>query len=204
MLCEVYSMNGMPQPRLTAQEYLALERKAQFKSEYFNGEVWAMAGVSREHSLIVGNVGREIGNQFKGRRCEVHTSDLRVQVSETGLYTYPDLVAVCGEPEFEDEELDTLLNPTVVIEVLSESTEAYDRGAKFAHYRQLATLQEYVLIAQDRCLVEHYMRQEDGSWVLRAYDDPQAVLELLAIGCVLPLAEIYGRVEFPPSLERVP
>lgn len=189
-------MSGLPQPRLTPEEYLAQERKAEFKSEYFNGEVWPLAGGSREHSLIVGNVAARLHHQFEGRRCEVHTSDLRVRVSETGLYTYPDVIAVCGEPEFEDDEQDTLLNPTVLFEVLSDSTEAYDRGAKFGHYRALGSLREYVLISQHKWLVEHFLRQPDDSWNLRAHNHPEDLVELPAIRCTLPLARLYDRVEF--------
>ncbi len=125
-------------PKFTAAQYLALERKADFKSEYYNGYIVAMAGASREHSLIVSNVSRQIGNQLEDRPCEVHITDMRVRVSPTGLYTYPDVLAVCGEAEFEDDELDTLLNPTMIVEVLSPTTESYDRGDKFMQYRELA------------------------------------------------------------------
>ena len=121
--------------RFTAQEYLALERKSETRNEYYNGEIFAMAGASREHNLIVGNLLRDIGNQLEDRPCESYPSDMRVSIEATGLYTYPDVAVVCGEPRFQDREVDTLLNPTVIIEVLSPSTEAYDRGVKFRHYR---------------------------------------------------------------------
>src|SRR5437870_1310644 len=136
------------QQRFSPEEYLALEREAEYKSEYVDGFIIAMSGTSRRHSLIAGNVFAAIHAAIRGRPCEVHTSDLRVKVTATGLYTYPDVVALCGEPRFEDEVLDTLLNPDVIVEVLSESTEAYDRGKKAARYRRLESLQEYVLIAQ--------------------------------------------------------
>lgn len=159
-------MSSLPKARFTPQQYLALERAAETKSEFFNGEIFAMAGASREHNLIATNVVRELSAQLKGRPCETYPGDMRVKVSETGLYTYPDVVVVCGEPRFEDEHGDTLLNPTLVVEVLSPSTEAYDRGEKSSHYRRLASLAEYVLIAQDRCHVERYARRPDGLWLL--------------------------------------
>jgi Uma2 family endonuclease len=192
-------MSAVPLPKLTPAEYLAMERSAERKSEYFAGEVFAMAGASREHNLVVGNIVRLLGQQLRGRRCEVYPSDMRVKVSATGLYTYPDVVAIYGEPEFEDDELDTLLSPTLVVEVLSQSTEAYDRGAKSAHYRRLESLEEYVLVAQSLCRVEHYLRQPDGAWTLREHGDLQAILSLPAVRCELPLAEVYDKVEFPPT-----
>ena len=154
---------------------------AHTKSEYYAGEMFAMSGTSRTHSLIVGNVARSIGNQFEGRPCEVHTQDLRVKVSETGLYTYPDIVALCGKAELEDEHHDTLLNPMLVIEVLSNSTEAYDRGAKFQHYTKLESVQEYVLISQDRMLVERMRRQDENEWLLRIATHPDDVIDLQSV-----------------------
>src|SRR5262245_46847116 len=131
-------------PRVTPEQYLVLERKADFKSEYLNGYIIAMAGASREHNLIAGNLHGELRSQLKGRPCETYVSDMRVFIDRTGLYTYPDIVAVCGEARFQDDGVDTLLNPTVIVEVLSDSTERYDRGRKFGHYRQLPSLREYV------------------------------------------------------------
>jgi len=186
------------QPRYTPEEYLALERKATQKSEYVNGQVFAMSGASRAHNLIAGNVYREISSQLKGRPCEAYVSDMRVKVSTTGLYSYPDVVAVCGEIRFDDEQKDTLLNPTVLVEVLSSSTEAYDRGEKFAHYRRLESLQEYVLIAQDKVRVEHFVRQGD-QWVLTEASNLDDTVHLASIGCRLALREIYDKVEFPAS-----
>lgn len=178
--------------RYTPEQYLALERKAEFKSEYFDGFIEAMSGTTRLHNLVAGNLLREIGNQLKGRPCEVYTADMRVRVSPTGLYTYPDVVAVCGEPRFLDGEFDTLLNPTLIVEVLSPSTEAYDRGGKFAHYRRLESLREYALIAQDRACVERFARRDEG-WVLTEWSGPEAVLQLDSIGCAVALREIYDR-----------
>jgi Uma2 family endonuclease len=183
--------------RYTPEQYLALERKADYKSEYFNGFITAMAGASREHNLIASNLNRMLGNQLANRRCEVYVSDLRVHVSSTGLYTYPDVVVVCGEPHFEDDEVDTLLNPTMIVEVLSASTESYDRGKKFGHYRQLRSLQEYVLVAQDQVLVERYRRQGE-EWLLTEFRELDHTLELTSIGCEVPLREIYAKV-WPPE-----
>jgi Uma2 family endonuclease len=148
--------------RLTEAEYLEIERTAEWKSEFFNGEMFAMAGATPEHVLIAGNVAAELRLQLRGRPCRVYPVDLRVKVSDTGLYTYPDVVVVCGEPRFDELRGDTLLNPTLIVEVLSSSTEAYDRGDKFAHYRRLDSLQEYVLVAQDRCRIERFLRQKEG------------------------------------------
>jgi Uma2 family endonuclease len=195
-------MTSLARQRLTPEQYLVLERQAECKSEYFDGEIFAMAGGSREHNLIVGNVIRELGTQLKGRPCETYPSDMRVKVTETGLYTYPDVVVVCGEPQFEDEQGDTLLNPTLIIEVLSPTTEAYVRGDKSAHYRQLASLQEYVLIAQDRVRVERYARQPDGQWLLLETTRLGDTVQLASIDCHLTLAEAYDRVTPAPARRR--
>ncbi len=178
----------------TPQEYLTLERQAATKSEFFDGEIYAMAGASRKHVLVEGNLIRELGTRLKGRPCTVLTSNMRVRMGATGLYTYPDASVVCGQPVFEDIQGDTLLNPTVLIEVLSPSTEAYDRGEKFSQYRRLASLREYVLIAQDRVLVEHYRRRGD-LWVIGDLRSLAEVLHLESIDCQIPLSEIYYQVE---------
>jgi Uma2 family endonuclease len=181
---------------ISPQQYLERERVTEYKSEYLGGRIFAMVGASRGHNLITTNLGRELSLRLKGRSCETYGSDMRVKVSQTGLYTYPDMVVVCGEARFEDAHLDTLLNPTVIFEVLSPLTEAYDRGDKFTHYRRLESLVEYLLISQYRCQVERYVRQADGQWLLSEFNDPQGKLELTSIGCQIPLAEIYERVEF--------
>src|SRR5271165_4915242 len=162
---EAAMASAAPKKRYTPQEYLALERQAAYKSEYLDGNIIAMAGASREHNLITGNLGRSIGNQLEHRPCETYASDMRVLVSKTGLYTYPDVSVVCGDALFLDDEKDTLLNPTVIVEVLSPTTEMYDRGKKSGHYRRLASLREYVLVAQDEVHVERYLRQGDD-WLL--------------------------------------
>ncbi|HEV2855927.1 MAG TPA: Uma2 family endonuclease [Thermoanaerobaculia bacterium] len=185
-----------PHQRLTIQEYLAFERQSETKHDYFDGEIFAMSGASRIHGLITGNIFGEIRNQLKGRPCEVYSESMRVRTPDD-LFTYPDVVAVCGEPRFDDTEFDTLLNPMLIVEVLSPTTEGYDRGIKSARYRALPTLVEHVLVAQDRCHVEHLVRQTDGGhWLLEELSDLDGLLELPSIGCRLPLAEIYDRVFF--------
>jgi Uma2 family endonuclease len=183
-------------PLVSPEEYLALEREAETKSEYFNGHIYAMAGASHEHGLISHNCSRELGNQLKSRPCELFTADMRTKVDPTGLYTYPDIVIVCDEPQFEDAHHDTLLNPIVIIEILSSSTEAYDRGEKFAHYRKLDSLREYVLVSQDRVRVEQYVRQGE-KWVLAELSGRDDVLQLESVDCEVSLREIYLKVEFP-------
>lgn len=180
---------------LTPEEYLEIERKATVRSEYIAGRMFAMSGASRRHNLITGNVAGELRNQLKGRPCEVYSSDMRVKVSSTGLYTYPDVVAVCSEPRLEDDHFDTLLNPAVIVEVLSDSTEAYDRGEKFAQYRRLQSLREYVLVAQNKMRVERFARQTD-QWVFSELNDPADSLRLPSLGCTLSLGDIYQRVDF--------
>lgn len=180
-------------PHLTPEEYLARERTAEFKSEYDRGLVYAMSGASREHNLIAGNLHSELRTQLRGRPCESYVSDMRVRANASSLFSYPDVTVVCGEPRFLDAEVDTLLNPTVIVEVLSPSTESYDRGRKFAHYRKVHTLQEYVLIAQDEVLVERYTRRVDER-SLTVLSDLDDVLHLDSIGCHVRLRGIYERV----------
>lgn len=189
-------MSTLAKPFWTPEQYLERERQAEGKSEYFSGEIFAMAGASRAHNLITGNAVREFGNQMKGRPCETYPSDMRVRVNATGLYTYPDVSVVCGEPEFLDRSGDVLLNPRVVVEVLSESTEAYDRGEKFAHYRHVEALQDYILIAQEKVSVEHYARQPGDQCLLTVYTELSDSLALPSLDCHLPLSELYDRVQF--------
>jgi Uma2 family endonuclease len=191
---ELY-MSSQAQKHYTPEEYLALERQAQCKSEYYAGEIFAMAGASRWHNLIVTNVLRELSLQLKGRPCTTYPSDMRVKVSPTGLYTYPNVTVVCGEAQFEDNQQDTLLNPTLIVEVLSESTEAYDRGGKFAHFRKLTSLMEYVLITQTKPHIEHYVRQPDNRWLLSEVDSLPDAIHLPSIDCHLALAEVYDKVD---------
>lgn len=179
---------------LSIEEYLEAERRAETKSEYLDGEVFAMSGASFRHNVIVANLIGELRQQLKGRQCTVAPGDLRVHIPATGLYTYPDLVVVCGEPRFEDQELDTLLNPTLIIEVLSPTTEAYDRGKKFEHYATIESLAEYVLVSQDAPRVEQFVRQEGGSWLLTATPGLDGRMILASVGCELALAEVYDKV----------
>ena len=188
-------MSSQPKSRYTPEEYLALERKADYRSEYFAGEIFAMSGASERHNLIVASVVATLHAQFRNRPCKVYPSDMRVKVSATGLYTYPDVVALCDEPQFDDDQKDTLLNPTVLIEVLSPSTEAYDRGGKFEHYRKLSSVTEYVLISQEKPHVEHYVRQPDNQWLLSEASGLPDTIQLPSINCILALSEVYEKVE---------
>jgi len=185
--------------QLTPQEYLEQERAASFKSEYLAGHSYTMAGASESHNLITANLTRELSLHLKGRPCKTYASDLKVQVSATGLYSYPDVLVVCGPAQFADAKRDVLLNPTLIIEVLSPTTEAYDRGEKFSHYRHLASLTDYLLVAQDRILVEHYLRQPQGKWLLTTVEDRQGTLRLETLQGDFLLAEIYDKVEFSPG-----
>jgi Uma2 family endonuclease len=195
-------MSAERSPYITSQEYLAIERAAEHRSEYFEGQMFAMSGAKRPHNLVTTCLIHSLEEQLRDGPCEVYPADMRVKVRSTGLYTYPDVVVACGELEFEDEEEDTLFNPTVVFEVLSRSTEGYDRGAKFAHYRMLDSLQEYVLVAQDRCAVERFVRQASDVWAFTPLTDPDQTLELTSIGCAIPLREIYRRVRLKQGFLR--
>lgn len=189
-------MSSTARAFLTPEQYLAFERKSETKHEYDRGRIIAMAGASRIHNLIAMNIASEIHRQLRDRTCEAYSGDMRVRIGESNLYVYPDVVVVCGEPQFEDGEVDTLLNPTAIIEVLSPSTEQRDRGRKSQQYRTIDSLQEYVLIAQDEPRVERYARR-DGGWSLTELDQIDAALRLESIGCEVPQREIYAKVAFP-------
>ena len=189
-------MSAAAKPYLSPQEYLARERRAEIKSEYYDGEVFTMAGGSKEHSIITANVTGVLWPQMSNKPCDIYTSDMRVQVSEVGPYTYPDVTVVCGEAQFADAEVDTLLNPTLIVEVLSPTTEAWDRGGKFEGYQQIPALQEYLLIAQDRPRVEQYARQAEGQWLLTVATGLDGAVSLPSIGCELALREVYRRINF--------
>jgi len=189
-------MSALHNPFLTPERYLEIERAAEFKSEYYAGQMFAMAGASRAHNLIVANAVGEIRSRLKSTPCETYPSDMRVLVSAAGLYTYPDISVACGEPEFLDSTVDVLLNPVVIVEVLSDSTEAYDRGAKFALYQWLASLKEYVLVSQNAPQVETYLRQTGGTWLYSRVNGPDVALRLQTLSCRLPLSELYDRVTF--------
>lgn len=178
---------------MTPEEYLAFERASDQKHEYANGEIFAMSGGTREHSLIGQNLARELGNALLERPCEVHGSDMRIEVTATERYFYPDVSVVCGQPRFADEKRDTVLNPKLIAEVLSDSTERYDRGDKFAHYRAIPSLQDYVLASQTQPLVEHYHRQSDGTWVYRVIGRGERLL-LASLDCEILVDRIYLKV----------
>ncbi len=188
-------MSALPDPKTyTAEEYLALERSSlEGKCEFVDGQIFAMAGASREHNLIGVNIVRELSNQLKGRPCEAYANDMRVKAAEAKGYHYPDIAVVCGKPEFEDGQMDTLLNPTVLVEILSSSTEAYDRGDKFSGYRKIHSLREYILVSQDKPLIERYIRQGDA-WVLTETEGLDGAVNVETIGCVLAMSEVYDRV----------
>lgn len=198
---------GLPQPVkfITPEEYLRIERAAEFKSEYFAGEMFAMAGGSLQHSLLKTNVTSALHSRLKGRPCKVFDSDLRVLVSTTGLFTYPDATVVCGPLETHDE--DCLTNPTVLVEVLSDSTEMYDRTTKLDHYHKIPSLREVLLVSQHQPIVERFSRGDEGGWILIDARGLGASIELPSISVSLPLAEIYDNVEFPehpPVMRPVP
>lgn len=182
--------------RLSEADYLAIERAAAFKSEFFDGEMFAMSGGTPTHSLIATNLAREFGNQLKGRPCVPYNSDLRLKVAATGLYTYPDLAVVCGPLEMADGEDDVIVNPTLLAEVLSDSTEAYDRGKKFEHYRQIPALKEYLLISQKEPRVEQFLREAGGEWRLRESAGLETKVALPSLKITIALAEVFANAKF--------
>jgi len=183
---------------LTEEQYLALERAADFKSEYFDGEMFAMSGASVQHGRLQRNLITELANSLRGTPCEPFGSDLRVRVSRR-MYTYPDVTIVCGKPVLADERQDVLLNPTAIIEVLSPSTEKYDRGLKLQHYRAIESLQDYILVDQSQIRIEHYSRQDKNVWTLRDYQSLDEAMTIASVGATLSLARVYDRVEIPPE-----
>lgn len=180
--------------QFTPRDYLAWERQQETRHEYFAGEIYAMTGASREHNLVCLNIAASLHTQLRGKPCEVYNNDMRVKVSETGIYTYPDIVAACADPQFEDAEVDTLLNLVLIIEVLSDSTEPYDLGAKFQHYRTLPSLRDYLLVAQTEYRVEHYVREVSSRWSLTEYRGLDDRIELASVDCRLILRDMYERV----------
>lgn len=190
-------MSAQPKHKWTVEEYLAFERDSEERHEFWDSEIFAMTGASRTHTLITGNVYASLHGQLRKKPCEVYQTDMRVNVSASGLYTYPDVSVVCDKPLFTDDNPPSLLNPTLIVEVLSPSTEKYDRGKKFQDYRRLESLQEYLLVAQDTPRIEHYLRQQDGRWIL--YSDASSLEEtitLQSIDCTLALADVYEKVTF--------
>ena len=187
-------MASLPKTFITPEEYLEIDRKAQVKSEYFAGRIIAFAGASKEHNLIVTNVIAGLHRQLIDRNCNVYPSDMRVKVSKTGDYAYPDVVVTCGDERFDDGSKDILINPIVLVEVLSGSTSAYDRGEKFESYRRIESLQEYLLITQQPYRADLYRRQNDLQWLLIEIYGPDGVVQLNSINCQLTLKEIYAKI----------
>ena len=189
-----------PQERLyTSDEYLERERKSNYKSEFLAGQIYAMSGGSPKHAKIGANIIREIGVQLKGKTCDVYTSNLKVRTTYNGLYAYPDVTVVCGSLIFHDEEEDVIVNPTLIVEVLSRTTEAYDRGQKWAQYQSIASLQTYVMIAQNEPRIEQYVRQSDDTWLLSTAAGIDKSIYLASIDCTLALSEVYDGVDFNPA-----
>lgn len=190
-------MSAQPQAQfITAEEYLDLERKAETKSEYYDGVICQRAGARRKHVRVVSNLVSHLDRQTQDRDCNVYASDLRVcSNSVTGLYTYPDVVVTCGEEKFLDSEFDTLLNPPVIFEVSSNSTARYDRNEKFELYESIESLQEYVLVAQDRVKIEHFVRQGLGQWLLKIVQSFDGAIKLESINCELLARDVYAKVD---------
>jgi Uma2 family endonuclease len=190
-------MSLQPKPQLYFADWLAAERASdQGRTQYVDGEVFAMAGGTEAHNLIAANVVGELHNRFKGRPCYVYTSDMKVRVESANLGTYPDVMALCGERQFWDDRRDVIINPGLIVEVLSVGTEAYDRGDKFGHYRSLPSLRAYLLLSQERVAAELFLRQPNGDWLLSTYADPSDSIPLAAFDTELPLAEVYDKMEF--------
>lgn len=191
---------ALPQalPVFTSEEYLSLERSSEVRHEYVEGFVYAMAGESPEHSTICFNLAVHVGAQLRDSLCRGFSPNMKVRTTPGGLFAYPDLMVVCGELIYHDERRDVLVNPTAIFEVLSYSTEAYDRGEKFLRYRtQIETLQDYVLVAQDQPRIEHFSRQPDGTWPSEEVSGLAGVLTLPSIGCQISMVEVYNRIAFP-------
>ena len=180
---------------MTPADYLEIERHAGCKSEYYQGQVFPMAGATGNHSLIVSNLTSYLNQQLRTKGCEVFPVNMRLQVAAAAFYTYPDVAVVCGRPEFADDQLDTLLNPVLVMEVASDSTADYDRGCKFERYRSLPSLVEYVTIAQDRAHIEQYTRQ-DNHWFLTEYQDRNQTIQFSSVNTALALVDVYAKVDF--------
>jgi len=193
-------MSLAPKHHLSFDDWLEGERASlEGRSEYVGGEVFAMTGASVEHNAIVANIVRELGTQMKGRPCQVYANDLKVHIRSADAGKSPDLIALCGEHQFQDGRRDVLLNPSLIVEVLSDSTEAYDRGDKFALYRQIPSLREYLLVSQHRVQVELYSRSADGRWTLTDFSALTDSVPLASVDCTLSLAEVFDKVEFPPA-----
>lgn len=189
-------MAAQPKLYYTVEQYLELERASDTKHEYFDGEIFALAGGSENYSILATNMSGILYNQLRKRPYKLYASDMRVRIVKTEQYTYPDLSVVCGAALFDDKDPDTLLNPQVVIEILSSWTEKYNRGTKFENYRSIPTIKDYILVSQDKQLVEHYSWQRDNTWLLVVHDTPQSNVIIETIECTLPLEDVYEKVVF--------
>ncbi len=196
-------MTALPQPRYGFEEYLVTEREQETRHEFIAGQVHAMTGAKESHNLIVVNLAAELRTRFKQRPCRVFASDMKVRIDLADACTYPDIAALCGERRFHDERRDVITNPSLIVEVLSKSTEAYDRGDKFALYRRLPSLREYLLLSQERMAAELYTRQADGRWLLSTFDRADQEIPLESVDCAVPMAEIYDKVEFDTQREGI-
>lgn len=194
-------MSAHPISWLTPEQYLEIERGNDFRSEYYDGRMYAMSGGTAAHAFIISNFTSELRQALKKSSCSVASSELRVRVPATGLYTYPDIAVICGDLEFVDNKRDTITNPKLIVEVLSRTTEAYNRGRKFVQYQKLESLQEYVLVAQTQPLVEIFARQPDGQWLKTEYSGMESSCVCASVGCTIPLAEIYDKVVLRPEAE---
>ncbi len=195
-------MQAQEQQHISPAEYLTGERTADIRHEYFAGEIFAMAGASREHNQIATNIVRVLANQLLEKQCSVFASDMKVKIKKKEKYTYPDIVVACEQEEYEDEHHDVLLNPVVIIEILSNSTEAYDRGDKFSHYQNIPSLTEYILISQHSFKIERFTRQPNHSWLYTIYQKKEDLTLIEVIDCELPLAEVYRKVQFSKGTMR--
>jgi Uma2 family endonuclease len=197
-------MSALAQPRLTPEQYLEIERASEFRHEYHDGQMYAMSGASLRHVVITGNLSFELNKLLKKLPCLVLTTDLRLRVDSDEMFTYPDILLVCEEPKFADNQKDTLLNPTTIIEVLSPSTEGYDRGKKFAHYRTLESLQEYGLVSQHEARVEIFKRQPNGTWVLTESVGLTASCTFESVSCTIALSDVYDKVSLGDDVPAAP
>jgi Uma2 family endonuclease len=188
-------MSTQPKPYITEEQYLAIERTAERRSEYYNGEMFLMAGGTSDHNLIALNIAAAFREHFRERKCNVYAIDMRVHIPATGLYTYPDGMLICGEREWAEPSHVTLLNPSVIIEILSDSTEAYDRGDKFWQYRHIPSLREYILVSQKALRVDQFIRHPNGEWNFRFVDSIEGTLHVPTVDCAIPLRDIYLKTE---------
>ncbi len=194
---------ALKKPKLyTSAEYLEFERQSEVKHELIDGEIFERASPAKSHNLIAGNVLRLLGNQLLERECNAFGSDMRVKITATEKYTYPDVVAICGEEIYEDKTEDTLINPQLIIEVLSKSTEGYDRGAKFEYYQTIESFAEYVLISQEPFRVEQYVRKNKNEWTYFEFRKPEDIVKLISIDCEMSLQDIYHKIQqkFPKEV----